>query len=761
MPVSPLIHARSLLLMALASFLGAWLSSALGFQDPPIELLWIPASLILAGCLARGSVCAVSGSVGLLGWALFSGMSAYESMLLVLGSAASPALTAALIRQWGERRQNGSNLVIATRMLLAIMLVHAPLAGLFDTLAHVSLPIAHSRPWQIYLAYTSIQAMSAVVLVRALLALVPDVPGPICPIELTRGSFGAITRTDLALLALLAGTGLGALLAVQAGQLAYARILLIPIFAYSMIAALITSRRSASLILILTALLVIWLRVRMEPFSVDPVYLTNIGQLVLLLLLGGALLHLLGASYAERNAQQRKLEQQALTNEVSGLPNLRALQQSLQLRRSDPQSPGLRLAEIAFSGLISWADIAGRSRLMSLEATIGEHLRALFQDAILVAHIGTGRFVLMLDRLAVGDVQIRERITNRIEGHRLETQPDSPMLRASVGVVDTAGDQSSDAESLLAALSIAQQRAVSSTERFHSLLISAPQIEQYRAELLWTEWVRQALHRGRLRLLAQPIVSAQPSHRLGPSEARLHYEILARLLDDQNCEISPARFLPAIARARLLEQFDRAVIERTLSRLGTDAALRRATHCCSINITGPTLCDAGFPPYLAQQLALHAIDPAMITLEITESDSISSIDEALSNTAELNRIGVSIAVDDFGTGLATFDYLRKFKPQWLKIDGSFVRSIETDALNREIVQSIVRVAHVIGAQTVAEYVESDAIGQQLAALGVDCLQGYAIGKPMPLDDLLLDTSRRRTSNSTHIAERPAASLLTS
>ena len=128
---------------------------------------------------------------------------------------------------------------------------------------------------------------------------------------------------------------------------------------------------------------------------------------------------------------------------------------------------------------------------------------------------------------------------------------------------------------------------------------------------------------------------------------------------------------------------------------------------------------------------------------------------------ELNRIGLSIAVDDFGTGLATFDYLRKFKPQWLKIDGSFVRSIETDALNREIVQSIVRVAHVIGAQTVAEYVESDAIGQQLAALGVDCLQGYAIGKPMPLDDLLLDPSRRCTPDSSHIAERSAASLLIS
>ena len=93
---------------------------------------------------------------------------------------------------------------------------------------------------------------------------------------------------------------------------------------------------------------------------------------------------------------------------------------------------------------------------MSLEATIGEHLRALFHDAILVAHIGTGRFVLVLDRLVMGDVQIRERIASRIEGHRLETQPDSPILHASVGVVDTAGDQSSDAESLLAALSIAQ-----------------------------------------------------------------------------------------------------------------------------------------------------------------------------------------------------------------------------------------------------------------------------------------------------------------
>jgi len=751
---------RSSTLMAAGTFVAAWLSFSIGFEEPPLALLWIPGALVLVAVLARGPFHGVGAAAGLIAWAVTAGLGPFATLMLLLASVASPMLAAIVLRRWSVRAPTASSMTNATRMLGVIMLLHAPLAALFDLHGFWHLPIARSAPWLLYLGCYASEAMSGVVLARAFLALIPDVPESPSPTVDWRHPLTRIGTTELAVLAIIAAATLATLLAAAGGHVSYARLVMIPLFGTAMVASLITTRRFSALVLIGTVVVVFWLRTRIEPFSTDIGYLTNIGQHVLLLLIGGAMLHLLGASHEERNAQQALLERQAVTDEASGRPNMRALQQHLHAWRSEPERRPLRIAELVFADMLNWADLAGRRRLIALERAVGARIGTLMPEAKIIAHIGTGRFIVILDRDAVDDTTLRERVRAGLDGHRLEAEAGALLLRVSIGVVDTTGDRDLDVESLLAALSIAQQRAASSAERFHSERSSATQIEAHRAQLHWVESVRHSVHHGRIRLLAQPIVvAAGRSGPAGQGSDRLHYEILARLLDDQGREISPNRFLPAIARARLLEQFDRSVVERTLARLGADPALHRRTECCAINITGPTLCDAGFPDFLKRELDRYGIQPGILALEITESDSIHSFESALKVIGELNRIGVTIAIDDFGTGLATFDYVRKFKPQWLKIDGSFVRTFDDDPLNREIVHSIIRVAHVIGARTVAECVESEALAKRMGELGIDCLQGYAIDRPMPIEALLPAHDAHRRSAATRPLVRTAAGIL--
>lgn len=184
------------------------------------------------------------------------------------------------------------------------------------------------------------------------------------------------------------------------------------------------------------------------------------------------------------------------------------------------------------------------------------------------------------------------------------------------------------------------------------------------------------------------------------------------------------------------QAFDRPVVSRTLERLGRDAALRGCTATCAINLTGRTFADPGFPAFLLERLAATGVAPATIKLEITESEPITSIEGAMHNTEVPVRGGLGFALDDFGTGLATFDYLRRFAPDWVKIDGSSVRAVEDGPLERQIVDSVVRVARAAGAATDAECVETPAAIERMRELGVDYLQGWGIARPMPMETLV-------------------------
>ncbi len=246
--------------------------------------------------------------------------------------------------------------------------------------------------------------------------------------------------------------------------------------------------------------------------------------------------------------------------------------------------------------------------------------------------------------------------------------------------------------------------------------------------------LRVAISEDRLRLDAQLItpLAANPA-------ARPHYELLLRMIDEDGQTIGPERFLSAANRYQLLPTIDRWVIEKALELLKPHAELLQGTPIgFAINFSGQSLNDEAFSDYLIGKLESCGLPPALFCFELTENATVSNIARAETLMRRLRRLGCSIALDDFGTGLSSLSYLRQLPVTTLKIDGSFVRDILKDSRSESMVQAIAQLARGMSITTVAEYVETDEIRNRVAALGVDYGQGFAIGRPLPLTQVLAE-----------------------
>jgi EAL domain-containing protein (putative c-di-GMP-specific phosphodiesterase class I)/GGDEF domain-containing protein len=724
--------ARALLATALGVLVAAALSQALAVGDGSLRLLWLPTSVGLVAILSGGRAMAVPAAIAGAAWASWRGLSPEAAAWSGAACSLAPLAAAEVLGLWSRRYPSQSQFVTTVRLMAVIGAVLAPLAALLGMQAGPELPVLGAAPPRLrFAAALAVEAASAVVAVRALMSLMPERGGGFCPIEAVRKGPGGLARSEWTCWGVMVAALLASTTAIGLDHGTVARFALMVAFTSAIVAALLGNRRNTSTMLLVAILCIVALRGRVEPFSADVAYLVGLGQFVLLAGVGGLVAHLLNAISSERIGQAARLRELAMTNEISGLPNLRAFEEALDACLRAPGHAGLQLLEVGIAEMDRWADLAGRAAAQRIERLAGEALRDAFATgAACVAHIGSGRYALALHG-GIPDEVLRARVQGAIDRHRLEAGADQVAIRCHAGVVDLLAHHGPghDGEALLAAMSLALQRAQDSPDRFHRLELSGTVLEDYRQRLRETEAVRDAVGRGRIRLLGQPIVAADGS------AGGLHYEVLARLLDAEGRDIPPAVFLPALARMRLLEIFDRLVVVRTLYQLATDDALRACTALCAINLTGPSLSDPGFPAFLFGKLDEARLDPRMFALEITESDSIPSLDVAMRNNERLKQGGLTMALDDFGTGLATFDYLRRFAPHWVKVDGSFVRSVDEGPLGRQIIDSIVRVARAAGARTVAECVETPALAASMRTLGVDYLQGWGIARPMPIEAL--------------------------
>ena len=256
-------------------------------------------------------------------------------------------------------------------------------------------------------------------------------------------------------------------------------------------------------------------------------------------------------------------------------------------------------------------------------------------------------------------------------------------------------------------------------------------VAQRRSDLDQVGSLQSALMENRFVLYAQaikPVIEEDNVHR---------YEILVRMLSEDGDTLPPGVFMSAAERYQMMAALDRWVVRNTLDMLANaDNLLEISLGSFSINISGQSLTDDEFPAFLESQIIESGVSPDSLCFEITETAIVRNLERAQRCIRRLRKLGCRLALDDFGTGYCSFAYLKDLPVQYLKIDGVFVRDMLENPLSEAIIASTVQIARVMHAATVAEHVENDLLSQRLRQLGIDFVQGFAIGKPEPLKSVL-------------------------
>jgi EAL domain-containing protein (putative c-di-GMP-specific phosphodiesterase class I) len=246
--------------------------------------------------------------------------------------------------------------------------------------------------------------------------------------------------------------------------------------------------------------------------------------------------------------------------------------------------------------------------------------------------------------------------------------------------------------------------------------------------------LREAIDAGRLHLDAQLILPFAAA-----DSARPHYELLLRMTDDSGRTVGPDTFLSAATRFQLMPVIDRWVINHVIEALKPRASILEGKALgFAVNFSGQSLNEDHFADVLIESIASSGLDPELFCFELTENATVANLSRTEELMWRLRHLGCGVALDDFGTGLSSLSCLRQLPVTMLKIDGSFVRDVLKDARAESMVRAIAQLARSMSIITVAEYIETEAISARIAELGVDYGQGFAIGRPIPLADLLTE-----------------------
>ncbi len=369
--------------------------------------------------------------------------------------------------------------------------------------------------------------------------------------------------------------------------------------------------------------------------------------------------------------------------------------------------------------------VAGDDMLRQLAATLTHQIRA--SDTL--ARLGGDEFGLLLSNCPLDEgLKIVSHLQELIRNFRFQWRGSSFQVGCSIGVT-VISSETVDASEALSAADVACYAAKElGRNRLHVYQADDQELVQRRREMQWVARISQALEENRMTLYQQPIFRIDQ----GGAPTLACHEILLRMVDETGALIPPNVFIPAAERFKLMASIDRWVVRRLFAALaGGQIALDLAQDdvLLFINISGATINDAEFFDYVQQQLSEFNIPPHKICLEITESAAIANIAVTIPLFAKLRKIGCRFALDDFGSGLSSFGYLKQLPVDFVKIDGSFVRDIARDPIDLAMVEAINKISHVMGLQTIAEFVESEEVLQALQALGVEYAQGFLLGRP--------------------------------
>ena len=370
---------------------------------------------------------------------------------------------------------------------------------------------------------------------------------------------------------------------------------------------------------------------------------------------------------------------------------------------------------------------AGDALLKQLAGVLQHRLR----ESDTLARLGGDEFGVLLQGCAPDQAQrIAADLLCAVRDHRFSWDDKLFSTGVSVGLVSIDAHTGNRNEVFSAADNACYSAKEQGRNRVCVYESSDTDMAQRRTDMGWAARLTTAMEEDRLVLYYQPYLA------LGLLDADQkrgqHIEILLRLIDEDGKLVPPGCFLPAAERYNIMPTIDRWVIKTVFARHQELAQQLGAPLTCAINLSGTSLNAEGLLDYIRAQAALHGLPPGSICFEITETAAINNMRHATLFMRELKKLGFFFALDDFGIGTSSLAYLKTLPVDYLKIDGSFVRNIVTDPVDRAMADTINRVGHIMGLQTVGEFAESDEVIAELRSLGVDYAQGYGVQRPQPL-----------------------------
>ncbi len=358
-------------------------------------------------------------------------------------------------------------------------------------------------------------------------------------------------------------------------------------------------------------------------------------------------------------------------------------------------------------------------------------LRAALRESDLLARLGGDEFGVLLIGCPLSQAErIADKLRRLIEDFRFMWEDKLFRIGVSIGVVPISSTESSLTELMRAVDSACYVAKENGRNQVHVSRPDDAEIAAQHGQMQWMQRIQRAAEEDEFALYFQPIRAIE-----GDPGQHVHGEVLLRLVENRSTEservVAPSAFLPAAERYHLMPVVDRWVLDRALRHLARNDEGTRDIATCSINLSGQSLSDMKMFSFITSLIAETGVDPRRLCFEITESAVIANMDVASQFIHGLRNIGCRFALDDFGSGLSTFDYLKRLPVDYVKLDGILVRDVATSRVSQAMVHAINYVVHVMGMKSIAEFVESDAIVEALRKLSVDYAQGYAIGKPKP------------------------------
>ncbi|MGF2734397.1 putative bifunctional diguanylate cyclase/phosphodiesterase [Marinobacter sp. DUT-1] len=433
----------------------------------------------------------------------------------------------------------------------------------------------------------------------------------------------------------------------------------------------------------------------------------------------------------EKRSAESTLEHLAYHDSLTGLVNRREFERRLSLTIDETRSTGenhtLLFLDLDQFKVVN--DTCGHFAGDELLKQLSARMKRIVRVDDIFARLGGDEFGILLRGCDVFHArEIAEKLCEEVREYRFIWEKKIFSISLSIGMAQIIPQTRSSGEALSQAdlaCYTAKDRGRDNVQLFQA---SDQDMRRRQSDMDWFGRLQEALRSD----VNHFVLYYQQMQALsGSSSGSFHTEFLVRLKYDGDL-VPPGAFIPGAERFGLMPRIDRRVIELAFDAVRASNFSQENGNTYFINLSGSSLSDAGLYRYIRDKALEYGIRPSSICFEITETTAISNLNETIGFIDKLRADGFKFALDDFGSGMSSFSYLKALPIDYLKIDGGFVRNMLEDPVDHGIVDACNRIAHAAGLQTIAEFVENDAIKDALTDLGIDYAQGYGIRKPMPL-----------------------------